>query len=67
MRITDYPAKGKPEFQGPAFDFNCKNGEVPLEPVVGVNVFVGNFKKEYSKKLTKKRKNAIRRFQDLII
>jgi len=63
VRITDYPPKGEPEFTGPAFDFNCKHGEVPVEEVVHKNLFVGNYKKEYTDEMDSRRKKAIKRFK----
>ena len=67
VRITDYPKLLKDfpdkEFLGPAFEYNCKDGEVPLEKPEFGNMFAGRFTDEYKKRLVDRKRKTIKRFQ----
>ena len=64
MRITDYPMNGGKEFTGPALEFNCKSGAVPVEPLAPAkNVFTGSFRQDFSDKVEKRKKGAMSRFK----
>lgn len=62
VRITDYPEDIK-EMKGPAFEFNCKNGEVPLEKPEFGNKFAGEFRKEYFDRLRDKKRKTVKKFE----
>lgn len=65
VRITDYPKfiGFTKEMDGPAFEFNCKNGAVPVEVPEFGNFFSGKGIEAYKEKLKDKKRKTLKKFK----